>query len=76
MTIIDRPSARGFNATPTQILSHASEVRPLEGSELDAVNGGIIPLVAIGVGIMLFEVGMIVGVGAANYKYTGSIWGR
>jgi hypothetical protein len=77
MMAIESPNVREINATPTQMLEHAGEVRLLEASELDAVNGGIIPvLVGIGVGIMLFEVGMIVGMGAANYKYTGSVWGR
>jgi hypothetical protein len=76
MTVIESPNVRELNATPTQMLG-AADMRPLEGGELDAVNGGIIPvLVGIGVGIMLFEVGMIVGMGAANYKYTGSVWGR
>jgi lactobin A/cerein 7B family class IIb bacteriocin len=60
------------NAAGTLMLDHAPEIRALESVELDAVNGGIIPVL---VGIGLFAGGMTIGAILANYKYTGNFWG-
>lgn len=50
----------------------ASEIRTLQDAELDAVNGGIIPVL---IGIGLFAGGFTVGCILANYKMTGNFWG-
>lgn len=49
-----------------------SEIRTLKDAELDAVNGGIIPVL---IGIGLFAGGFTVGCILANYKMTGNFWG-
>jgi hypothetical protein len=47
-----------------------ADMRLVQEDELEAVSGGILPL--IGGLIMLFELGMIGGAIAADYKYGGS----
>jgi lactobin A/cerein 7B family class IIb bacteriocin len=49
-----------------------SEIRELSIDELDQVNGGIIPLLAMAA---CFGVGLIAGGIAANYAYTDNFWG-
>jgi lactobin A/cerein 7B family class IIb bacteriocin len=49
-----------------------SEIRTLKDAELDAVNGGILPVL---IGIGLFAGGFTVGCILANYKMTGNFGG-
>jgi lactobin A/cerein 7B family class IIb bacteriocin len=49
-----------------------SGIRLLQETELDAVNGGILPVL---VGVALFGVGFNIGIILANYKMTGNFWG-
>jgi lactobin A/cerein 7B family class IIb bacteriocin len=72
MTAIESPAFRQLSVAATKTLSHTTEIRFLDDAELDAVNGGILP-VLIGVG--LFAGGFSAGCILANYKMTGNFWG-
>jgi lactobin A/cerein 7B family class IIb bacteriocin len=46
----------------------------LQDEELDAVSGGILPAIAIGVGLgALFGVGMVAGTELADHQHQGSV---
>jgi len=51
----------------------SGEIRALSTSEIDEVNGGLIFL-ALGL-VAAFEVGVIAGAIAANYKLRGNLLG-
>lgn len=70
MTVIESPDLRQLDVVGT--LSLPSEIRALNDTELDAVNGGIIPVL---IGLGLFAGGFTVGCILANYKMTGNFWG-
>jgi lactobin A/cerein 7B family class IIb bacteriocin len=53
-------------------VQEASEIRELSIDELDDVNGGIIPLLAMAI---CFGSGLVAGAIAANYAYIGNFWG-
>ena len=56
----------------TETLGETSEIRLLNDAELDEVNGGFIFLGVLALG---FSAGFLGGVIAANYVYTGNVWG-
>jgi len=56
----------------TEAREQTAEMRLLDTSEIEDVNGGIIPVL---VGIGLFAGGMTIGAILANYKMTGNFWG-
>ena len=66
MTVVENASALDAAASQTP------EIRALNDMELDAVNGGIIPVL---IGLGLFAGGFTVGCILANYKMTGNFWG-
>jgi lactobin A/cerein 7B family class IIb bacteriocin len=70
MTVVESLGQRDTAGMET--LSQPSEIRALNDTELDAVNGGIIPVL---IGIGLFAGGFTVGCILANYKMTGNFWG-
>ncbi len=70
MTVVESLGQR--DAAGTETLSLPAEIRTLDDAELDAVNGGIIPVL---IGIGLFAGGFTVGCILANYKMTGNFWG-
>jgi lactobin A/cerein 7B family class IIb bacteriocin len=70
MTVVESLDRR--DAAGTETLSLPTEIRALHDAELDAVNGGIIPVL---IGIGLFAGGFTVGCILANYKMTGNFWG-
>ncbi len=70
MTVVESLDRR--DAAGTETLSLPTEIRALNDAELDAVNGGIIPVL---IGIGLFAGGFTVGCILANYKITGNFWG-
>jgi lactobin A/cerein 7B family class IIb bacteriocin len=70
MTVVESLGQR--DAAATETLNLPSEIRALNDAELDAVNGGIIPVL---IGIGLFAGGFTVGCILANYKMTGNFWG-
>ncbi|HEX6612184.1 MAG TPA: class IIb bacteriocin, lactobin A/cerein 7B family [Hyphomicrobiaceae bacterium] len=70
MTVVESLDRR--DAAGTETLSLPTEIRALNDAELDAVNGGIIPVL---IGIGLFAGGFTVGCILANYKMTGNFWG-
>lgn len=49
-----------------------ADMRELTEAETGEANGGIIPLL---LGVLAFEAGMLGGMIAANYHYTGNFWG-
>ena len=70
MTVVESLDRR--DAAGPETLSLPTEIRALSDAELDAVNGGIIPVL---IGIGLFAGGFTVGCILANYKMTGNFWG-
>jgi lactobin A/cerein 7B family class IIb bacteriocin len=70
MTAIKASDLRLLNAVGG--LDQTSEIRTLKDAELDAVNGGILPVL---IGIGLFAGGFTIGCILANYKMTGNFWG-
>ena len=70
MTVVESLDRR--DAAGTETLSLPTEIRALNDAELDAINGGIIPVL---IGIGLFAGGFTVGCILANYKMTGNFWG-
>ena len=70
MTVVESLDRR--DAAGTETLSLPTEIRALNDAELDAVNGGIIPVL---IGIGLFAGGFTVGCILANYQMTGNFWG-
>ena len=70
MTVVESLDRR--DAAGTETLSLPTGIRALNDAELDAVNGGIIPVL---IGIGLFAGGFTVGCILANYKMTGNFWG-
>jgi hypothetical protein len=62
-----------MNAVVTDAKDQVLEARALTDEELDEVNGGLFFLIAGAV--LAFEAGMIGGMVAANYHYTGNFWG-
>jgi lactobin A/cerein 7B family class IIb bacteriocin len=70
MTVVESLGQR--DAAGTETLNLPAEIRALNDAELDAVNGGIIPVL---IGIGLFAGGFTVGCILANYKMTGNFWG-
>jgi lactobin A/cerein 7B family class IIb bacteriocin len=70
MTVVESLGQR--DAAGPETLSLPTEIRALDDAELDAVNGGIIPVL---IGLGLFAGGFTVGCILANYKMTGNFWG-
>jgi lactobin A/cerein 7B family class IIb bacteriocin len=70
MTVVESLGQR--DAAGPETLNLPTEIRALNDAELDAVNGGIIPVL---IGIGLFAGGFTVGCILANYKLTGNFWG-
>lgn len=54
------------------ITERNADMREMTEAEMDEANGAIIPLL---LGVLAFEAGMVGGMIAANYHYTGNFWG-
>jgi lactobin A/cerein 7B family class IIb bacteriocin len=52
-------------------LDEGLQIRALGDTELEQVNGGIIPIL---LAALAFEVGLVGGAVAANYYYTGTFF--
>jgi lactobin A/cerein 7B family class IIb bacteriocin len=72
MIAIESADVRELNAAGPEMPDQASQVRVLEDRELDAVNGGILPIL---IGVGLLAGGFTIGCILANYKMTGNFWG-
>jgi hypothetical protein len=60
--------------TAIETADPSSEIRLLDDTELDAVNGGVV--IAVAACAALFGFGMTIGALLANYKFTGNFAGE